>query len=91
MQVDLERLRRLEPHGGSRYSLEDYYTRLKIAMSEALEGDAWVSADEAARLRGCTTSAITALCRDSKLRARKRGGVWEIHKDGVLRDTRSAA
>ena len=91
MREDLERLNRLEPNSGGRHTLEHYYTRLSAAISDALEGDAWVSAEEAARLRGCTTQAITALCRQDRLRSRKRGGVWEIHKDSVLRDTRSAS
>lgn len=91
MSADLERMLRLEPNGGSRHTLELYYQRLSIAVREALEGDAWVSTEEAARLRGCTTAAITELCRRSRITARKRGGVWEIHKDSVLQDTRRSA
>lgn len=89
MSADLDRLRQLEPNGGSRHARELYYERLSAAVREAVEGDAWVSTEEAARLRGCTTAAITALCRQGRIPARKRGGVWEIHKDSVLRDTRS--
>ena len=91
MSQDLDRMRRLEPNGGSRHTLELYFQRLTAAVREAVEGDAWVSAEEAARLRGCTTAAITALCRQDRIPARKRGGVWEIHKDSVLRDTRSGS
>jgi hypothetical protein len=90
MTEDLSRLRRLEPSSGARHALEDYFVRLNSAIREAIEADAWVSTEEAARLRGCTTAAITALCRQNRISARKRGGVWEIHKDSVLKDTRSA-
>jgi hypothetical protein len=90
MSGDLERLRRLEPNSGARHTLEDYFTRLSLAVTEALQADAWLSTEEAARMRGCTTAAITALCRQDRIVCRKRGGVWEIHKDCVLKDTRRA-
>jgi hypothetical protein len=88
MRADLERLRQLEPSSGARHALEEYLHRLEMAVGEAAEADTWVSAEEAARLRGCSTAAITALCRQEKLTCRKRGGVWEIQKDSVLADTR---
>ena len=88
MSADLDRLRRLEPSSGARHALEEYYERLNVALREALDAEAWVSTEEAARLRDCTTAAITALCRKGKLVCQKRGGVWEIHKDSVLADTR---
>jgi hypothetical protein len=89
MSADLALLRKLEPNSGARHALEEYHERLNSAIDEALNADAWVSTEEAARLRGCvSTAAITALCRQGKLVCQKRGGVWEIHKDSVLADTR---
>jgi hypothetical protein len=91
MTQDLGRLRRLEPNSGARHALEEYFGRLNNAIREAIEADVWVSTEEAARLRNCTAAAITAMCRQGRVAARKRGGVWEIHKDGVLKDTRKAS
>lgn len=90
MAEDLGRLRRLEPSGGACRSLEHYYARLNDAMRDGLQADVWLSTDEAARLRKCTTAAITSLCRNGSVTAQKRGGVWEIHKDSILKDTRRA-
>jgi hypothetical protein len=90
MGEDLRRLRRLEPSGGACHSLEHYYARFNDAMRDGLMANVWVSTEEAARLRDCTTSAITSLCRNGSVTAKKRGGVWEIHKDSVLQDTRKA-
>lgn len=90
MRGDIARLRELAPNSDGRSTLEHYLTRLERALNDAAAGDVWVSADAAAELRGCTVENITYHCRKGRLRARKRGGVWEIHRDSILTDTRMA-
>lgn len=90
MQADLARLARLEPSSGARHTLDTYVERLRTALAEADQPDIWVDTSEAARLRGVeTAAAITHLCRKGKIVARKRGGIWEVHKDSVRADTRT--
>lgn len=88
MAGDLARLRELAPRSDSRATLESYYEKLVAALRDATNSDVWVTTDEAAAIRNTTPQAITYLCRKEKLVARKRGGVWEVHKDSIRADTR---
>lgn len=88
MGADLERLRRLEPAGGAKAALDDYYGRLAAAIDEALTADVWLDAETVAVMRDISVQAVTKACRQGRATARKSGGVWEIHKDSALADWR---
>ena len=83
LRADIATLNRLDPRSGSLSTLRDYETRLRVAVDEGRRADAWVSTEEAARHRGVTPSAITKMCRQGKLKCRKTGGIWQVHKDSI--------
>ena len=83
LRADIATLNRLDPSSGSLSTLRDYETRLRVAVDEGRRADAWVSTEEAARHRGVTPSAITKMCRQGKLKSRKTGGIWQVHKDAI--------
>lgn len=83
MSGDLDRLRVLTPGSDARVTLERYFERLTAALAEARSADVWLTTEECAQLRGTTTQAITHLCRLGRLKCRKSGGAWQIHKDSA--------
>lgn len=64
---------------------------LTAAVQQAEQFDVWVATRDAARLRGCSQSAVTKAARTGRLVAQKRGGVWFIHRDSVLASLDKAA
>lgn len=90
MSADLERQRRIEPNGGARHALEHYVARWTAALADAANAEVWLDVAEVARLRGCSPQAVRKACKVGRLVCRKTNGVWEVHKDSALDDTRRA-
>jgi hypothetical protein len=83
IRADIGALSRLAPGSDNLAALRDLEARLNAAIVEGRNADAWVDTEEAARLRKVTQSAITKACRKGQLRARKKGGLWQVHKDAL--------
>jgi hypothetical protein len=86
MDNDIAVLRELAPSSAELKALAYCRKKLHAALQEAAALDVWVSTKEAARVRRCTTQAITYLCREGHLLARKSSGQWEVHRDSLQGD-----
>jgi hypothetical protein len=83
MKGDIAVMKRVDPSSGSLKALTTYAKALELALAEARDADAYVDTEEAARHLGVGVSAITKRCREDRIKAKKSGGIWMVHKSAL--------
>lgn len=83
VEANLAVLRALVPRSDVPDALGAVAARLRAALREAADADAYVTTDEVARLRGMSRSAVNWRINKNRLRAVWLAGRWRVHRRDV--------